>query len=139
MPALANIVIADGQPTPVNRTFAPLMVDKAGVAWHENRVSGVQIGYDQLTIGLRRATNLVTNNKLSVKLVLPTLEVTSPSTSTGIQPAPTLAYATTAFVEFVLPARSTSQNRKDLITLLRNAFVAGGVIATCVENIEGEY
>lgn len=139
MPALANIVIADGQPTPVNRTFAPLMVDKSGVAWHENRVSGVQIGYDQLTIGLRRATSTVTNNKLSVKLVLPTLEVTSPSTSSGIQPAPTLAYAATAFVEFVLPSRSTSQNRKDLVTLLRNALVAGGVIATCVENIEGEY
>jgi hypothetical protein len=139
MPAISSISIADGQPTPVTRVFAPLMVDKAGVAIHENRVSGIQIGYDQLTVGLRRATQQVTNNKLSVKLVLPTLEVTSPSTASGIQPAPTLAYACTAFVEFVLPSRSTAQNREDLVALLRNALVAGGVIATCVENIEAEY
>lgn len=137
MPSIQNIVIADGQPTPVNRTFAPLMVDKSGVAHHENRVTGIQVGYDQLSIGLRRATQQVTNNKLSIKLELPTLEVTSPSTASGIQPAPTKAYACTAFVEFVLPARSTAQNREDLVVLLRNALGAGGVIATCVENIEG--
>lgn len=139
MPAIANIVIADGQPTPVNRTFAPLMVDKAGIAHHENRVTGIQIGYDTLSVGLRRATNQVPLNKLSVKLELPTLEVTSPSTASGIQPAPTKAYACTAFVEFVLPARSTAQNREDLVVLLRNALTAGGVVATCVENLEGVY
>lgn len=139
MPAIANIVIADGQPTPVNRTFAPLMVDKAGVAWHENRATGIQIGYDTLTIGLRRATQQVTNNKLAVKLTLPTLEVTSPSTATGIQPQPTKAYELTAFVDFVLPSRSNTQERKNLITLLRNAVAPGGVIAVCVENLETEY
>lgn len=139
MPAIANIVIADGQPTPVNRTFAPLMVDKNGVAMHENRSTGIQIGYDTLSIGLRRATSEVANNKLTVKLVLPTLEVTSPSTATGIQPAPTKAYECSAFVDFVLPARSTAQNREDLVKLLKNALADGGVIATCVENIESEW
>lgn len=139
MPAIASIVIADGQPTPVNRTFAPLMVNKDGVAFHENRVSGIQIGYDTLTIGLRRATKVAPTNKLSVKLELPTLEVTSPSTSSGIQPAPTRAYTCTAFVEFLLPDRSTAQNREDLIVLLRNALTAGGQVATCVENLEAVY
>ena len=136
MPAIANIVIADGQPTPVNRTFAPLMVDKNGVAFHENRATGIQVGFDILSIGLRRASKTQPQNKLSVKLQLPTLEVTSPSTASGIQPAPTQAYACTAFVEFVLPDRSTAQNREDLVVLLRNALTAGGAIATCVENLE---
>lgn len=139
MPALANITAADGQPTPVTRTFAPLMVDKAGVAWHENRVTGIQIGYDTLTIGLRRASVSSTLNKLSIKLVLPTLEVTSPSTASGIQPAPTKAYECAAFIDFVLPSRSTAQNREDLVKLVKNLLVDGGVIAVCVENLEAEY
>lgn len=139
MPAIGNIVLADGQPTPVNRTFAPLMVDKNGVAWHENRASGVQIGYDQMTLALRRATPVSAINKFTLKLTLPILEVTSPSTASGIQPAPTLAYANSVYVDFLMHTRSTSQNRKDLVTLLRNALVNGGVVATCVENIESEY
>jgi len=71
--------------------------------------------------------------------LLPILEVTSPSTSSGIQPAPTKAYDCFVNVDFVNPERSTAQNRKDLVTLLRNSLAAGGVIDTCVQNLESVY
>jgi len=139
MPAIANIVIADGQPTPVNRTFAPLGVSSDLVATYENRSTGIQVGYDTLSLGFRRANGKSHNNKLTLKLSLPILEVTSPATSTGIQPQPTRAYSCDVFVDFVCSDRSTTQDRKNLVTLLRNALVASGVVDTCFQNLESVY
>jgi hypothetical protein len=139
MPAIASISLVDGQPTPATRVFAPLGVSSDYVGSYENRITGIQVGYDTLSIGFRRTTPKSRNNKLTIRLTLPTLEVTSPSTSSGIQPQPTQAFACAAFVEFVLPERSSVQNRKDLVTLLRNALAASGVVDTCVQNLESVY
>jgi hypothetical protein len=139
MPAIGNIVIADGQATPVNRTFSPVGINSDLVATYENRATGIPVGYDSLSIGLRRPSKANRNFKVSVRLALPVLEVTSPSTQSGIQPAPTKAYDCTAFVDFVLPERCSQQNRKDLITLLRNALAGSGVIDVVVQNLETVY
>lgn len=139
MPAIAGITIADGQPTPVNRTFAPLGVSSDFVASYENRSGGIQVGYDTLSIGFRRANGKVRNNKVTLKMSLPILEVTSPATSTGIQPQPTKAYSCDVFVDFVCSDRSSAQDRKNLVTLLRNALASAGVVDTCVQNLESVY
>jgi hypothetical protein len=139
MPAIASISLLDGQPTPVTRVFAPVGIDPNYVASYENRVTGIPVGYDGLSIGMRRPTKGSRNYKHTVRLLLPILEVTSPSTSSGIQPAPTKAYDCFVNVDFVNPERSTAQNRKDLVTLLRNSLAAGGVIDTCVQNLESVY
>jgi hypothetical protein len=62
--------------------------------------------------------------KVTAKLDLPTLEVTSPSTGTGIQPAPTKAYSCQANLEFLIPERSTLAERQVLISQLRSFVVA---------------
>nr|QDH91129.1 MAG: hypothetical protein H1Bulk30948_000001 [Leviviridae sp.] len=139
MPALASISLADGQPTPVVRVFAPVGIDTNLVATYENRSTGIAVGYDGLSVGMRRPSKGNRNYKHTVRLTLPTLEVTSPSTSSGIQPAPTKAFDCFVSVEFVNPERCTTQNRKDLVTLLRNALAAGGVVDTCVQNLESVY
>jgi hypothetical protein len=139
MPAIASISLVDGQPTPATRVFAPVGIDSNYVATYENRSTGIAVGYDGLSIGMRRPSKGNRNYKHTVRLALPTLETTSPSTSSGIQPAPTKAYDCFAVIEFVSPERSTTQNRKDMVTLLRNALAAGNVVDTCVQNLETVY
>jgi hypothetical protein len=140
MPAIASIAIPDGQPTPVTRTFTPTGVNADMVAMYDNRAGGVAVGYDSLSVSLRKPNSRSTqrNYKATLKLALPTLEVTSPATGTGIQPAPTKAYDCMAVVEFVLPERSTTQERKNLLTLLKNA-LAHAQITPVIENLENVY
>jgi hypothetical protein len=59
---------------------------------------------------------------VTAKLVLPTLEQTSPSTMTGIQPAPTKAYDCTCVMEFMLPERSTLAERQKLFSEVASLF-----------------
>ncbi len=140
MPAIGNIVIADGQTTPVNHTFSPVGINADMVAMWDDRSPGYAIGYNNLSVSLRKPSNGggARNYKAQLKLVLPTLEVTSPSTSTGIQPAPTKAYDCMVNVEFVLPERSSVQNRKDLLTLLKNA-LAHATVTSVVQDLENVY
>lgn len=69
-------------------------------------------------------------------LKVPVLESTSASTGTGISPAPTVAYVLTSKAEFLLPARSTAQQRKDLRTLMFNLLGRSETVAL-VETMEG--
>jgi hypothetical protein len=71
-------------------------------------------------------------------VVLPVLEVTSPSTATGIQPAPTKAYDLLCNVEVVLPERSSLQERKDAFAYLKN-FLANAVFTSAVQDLEGVF
>lgn len=136
MPAIASITLTDGQPTPVNRVFSPTKVDGEGVAYYENRSTGIPVGYDTLSIGLRAPGKGSSNYKATLRLRLPTLEVTSPSTATGIQPQPTKAYDCFANIEMVFPSRSSAQNREDLVKMVKDAFADGDVFPTVCENLE---
>lgn len=120
MAAITSITLTDATPvTPVNRVFAPTKKE-ADVFTYHNRASGIVVGFDALTIQTRASTKITKATKVTIKLVLPILEQTSPSTSTGIQPAPTLAYNLLANLELVLPDRCTTQNRKDLLAMARD-------------------
>lgn len=138
MPAIGNVVISDGATTPVAHTFAPVGIDGT-VATYADRSGGIPVGYWTLSIGLREPVkNGAAVYKVTAKLLLPILEQTSPSTATGIQPAPTVGYTMAANVEFLLPARSTLQNRKDVLALCKNA-LANGLFTSVVENLENIY
>jgi hypothetical protein len=52
------------------------------------------------------------------KLTLPTADITSPSTGSGIQPAPSKAYECLATLEMVFPERSTLAERNTLRSLV---------------------
>lgn len=136
MPAFGNIVLADGQNTPVNHTFVPVVIDQAGVAHYEDTAGGIPIGYGRLKLSLRRPNTSSapgSNSRSSVyraivKLEIPVLEVTSPSTGSGIQPAPTVAYTSMAQIEFVLPARGTEAERKDILAYAKNSLSNSAVV-----------
>jgi hypothetical protein len=123
MSSVSNIVIADGATTPVNHTFAPSRVAPELVSY-QDRSAGVVAGFNILTIGTRFATKQNGAQKVTVRLTLPTLAVTAPTTTTGIQPAPVAAYECFFAGEFVLPSGSTTQNRKDLLALVKNLMAA---------------
>lgn len=122
MAAIAPIVINDGQATPASHTFNPVRIDSTGVALFADRSGGIALGYPTISISLR-SPNPKTGSrvyKAVKKTVLPVLEVTSPSTSSGIQPQPTKAYDLTHIEEFMLPERSTPAQRADLMAYVKN-------------------
>lgn len=134
MPTLAAISVNDAQATPVAHTFAPLSIDNTGVASFVDRASGIPIGYASFDISLRSPiaikpgqTSAGRSYKVTARVFVPTLEQTSASTSTGIQPAPTKAYDHVANIQFILPERGTTLERKTLVAyvcnLLSNAAV----------------
>lgn len=129
MAIIANLVLADGQATPVNHTFIPVGVKNAIAQW-KDKSSGVPAGYTTITYGLREPSKVYPAYKVSAKVALPVLE-TSPAFL-----VPTKAYELLLTIEAVLPDRCTDQNRKDLyaygVALLGNALLSNGI-----KNTEG--
>jgi hypothetical protein len=113
----------------VDDVLSPEGISPQGVAkWVNRSITtpnplGVAIGYPALTMSIRPPTKASRVSKVTVKLVLPTLEQTSPSTMTGIQPAPTKAYDCTCIMEFMLPERSTLAERQSLFSQAASLFV----------------
>jgi hypothetical protein len=123
MSAIANIVINDGQGTPVAHTFAPAKT-QSDLALLEDRSAGIYIGYNKLTFSLKRPTgpskDASRNLKLSIKVETPKLETVSNNTYSGIAPAPTVSYRPTVELLVNLPERCTLQDRKDLQAYVKN-------------------
>jgi hypothetical protein len=133
-----SVILTDATPTtPVNRTFSPAKKD-GDLYRYDNRASGIVAAYDQLTLTSRLPGKQAKSTKVSYRLSLPILEATSPSTSTGIQPAPTVAYVNTVDITFVLHERSNLQNRKDLLAMARD-LVGEGLVTEAVENLDPTY
>lgn len=138
MPAFGTITINDGAASPVAHAFDPVEIDGI-LASYADRSGGIPIGYGVLSISLRKPANMSTGvYKATVKVSIPTLEVTSPSTATGIQPAPTTAYTCVAAMDFLLPGRSTLANRKDVLAYAKNALANAAVVAV-IQNLENVY
>ena len=126
MPAFANLTLADGQASPANHTFYASHEEPSGVWNHVENAAANAIGYFYLKwsvktppIGGKVSTqDRVYRVKQTVSC--PTLESTSAATGSGIPPAPTVAYTCVSNVEYVLPERSTLQNRKDINAYTKN-------------------
>lgn len=146
MPALASLVINDGAATPVAHTFNPSGPDKNGVNYFYDRSGGIAIGFPSVSLDLKEppvapaGTSSKSNRvyRASVKVTMPVLEVTSASTGTGIQPAPTKGYDLVFKGEFIIPERSTLQNRKDILAYAKNA-LAHTFVTSLVNDLESIY
>ena len=136
----------------VDKTFDPEGFILPGVARWCDRSGGIAIGYPRFSLSVRPPTKVSRVYKVTAKLVLPTLEQTSASTSTGIQPAPTKAYDCTCMMEFLLPERSTLAERNALLSHVRSLFITtitasdalpsdatGSPLITAVANFEPPY
>lgn len=119
MAAVSAFVLPDALATPVNHTFVPLGPDANGVWWFEDQTAVSAIGYNRVSVSLTRppAASIATKsdnrvNRVKVGIYLPALE-TMGNNSAGFTPAPTVAYIQRVSIEFILPERTTLQNRKD--------------------------
>lgn len=120
MTAVTSIVLADALATPVNHTFIPLGPDAQGVWWFEDQSQSTPVGYWRISLSLTRAKPPAAGTsaadriaRVKVGLHEPTLETVS-NNSAGLVPAPVVAYVARSQTEYILPERSTLQNRKDL-------------------------
>lgn len=137
MSAIAAIVLPDAAATPVNHTFSPVTIVNEVAKWAD-RSGGISVGFPVITHSLRQPNKTSRSYKAQIKLVLPVLEITSPSTGTGIQPAPTKGYDLVANLEFVMPERSTLQQRKDLLKFVQGLLSSVPIVAT-IEQYESVY
>lgn len=136
---IANIVLADGQSTPANKTFAPFRAqngsDQPAEFWEKSATTIA--GYKRLTALIKRS-NGSKSTRVTVMIMDPTLAVTAPASGSGIQPNPTVAYSCMAKMEFVLPDACTDQNRKDILAYAKN-FLANAVATDLVVNTSPQY
>jgi len=136
----------------VNRTYDPEGFQLPGVARWVDRSGGIAIGYPAITMSVRPPTKTSRIYKVSAKVVLPTLEQTSASTATGIQPAPTKAYDLTGFMDFLIPERSALWERQALLDTMMSLFMTtitasdgspsdstGSPLRAAVENFDPPY
>ena len=131
----ALTAINDGQATPVAHTFSPVSIDAAGIAKWVDRVGGISIGFPTVTLSVREPSKSSRAYKVTRKIVLPVLEVTSASTATGIQPAPTKAYELINTSEWVLPERSSLADRANLLAYAKN-IDALAVVQDAIKNYD---
>lgn len=101
-------------------TFSPDGFIAPGVARWVDRTGGIAVGYPAFTLNVRPPSKSSRLTKVTAKIVLPTLEQTSPSTATGIQPAPMKAYDCSAIIEVLIPERSTAEERETLLSAMKS-------------------
>lgn len=133
MSAISNVVLADGQATPVNKTFIPMDCTSALATWTD-RSSGIGLGMPSVTMSVSQGTE---NINVNAKVSLPVMEVIS-GADAGYTPSPKVAYTVIGKVQFALPARSTLQNRKDIQAFVKN-FLLNANITKAVEEFERPY
>lgn len=113
---LGSVVRTTSATVGVDKTFDPEGFILPGVARWVDRSGGIAIGYPSITLSVRPPNKTSRVYRVVEKLTLPTLEQTSPSTATGIQPAPTKAYDCVRITEWILPERCTGAERASLLS-----------------------
>lgn len=146
MPAVAAIVLADAQTTPVNHTFNPLGPDTNGVWWFEDNTTANTIGNQKISVQLVRpgvpsAGEDSSKRMCRVKIGIhtPILENVSNSTISGIAPAPTVAYICRCNMEFMLPERSVKDFDRKTIRKYADNLLANSLIVTVIEELQNFY
>jgi hypothetical protein len=137
MSAIANIVINDGQATPVAHTFYPTASDPD--AQFAENLSGIAlIGNGNIKVSVKRVAQDGGMNRVRIVMALPALETASAQNSAGYTAAPKVAYTHTVSADFILPNRGTAQQRKDLRVLLAN-LLANAQVVDAIENLARPY
>lgn len=144
MAAVANITLNDAQETPVLHTFTPVGPDSSGTWWWEDQSAASPIGYNRISMQLVRASNPAPGanagtriNRVKIGFHTPKME-TLGNNSAGITPPPTVAYIARANVEFILPDRSSLQDRRDLRKYV-DFLLAEAQLTAMVESLQNVY
>lgn len=130
-----NLVVNDGESTPVAHTFAPTK-STGDYVLYEDRLSGIFAGFGKFSVMMKRPTGRDVpreqrgrNIQIRMLLEFPQLEIISGSTAAGYTPAPGVAYRPTAEVIWKLPEQCPMQVRKNLRSMLNGLLTHSQVIA----------
>jgi hypothetical protein len=137
MGAVANLVLADGQVSPVNHTFVPSRESETGTFTYVDKVSGIVTSYNKTVVGSSIPSNVVgkgeRNFRIKWSIHVPTSE--------ALPDNPTLykvSYTTRASGEFVIPERSIAQNRKDVLAYTKN-LMAHALMTALVVDLDSQF
>lgn len=118
MATFANIVLKDGQATPVNHTFATAYRRDNELGWAD-RSAGVLAGFRAISLVARPGTAQNAGTRISLKVKDPRLAVLGINDQ-GIQPLPMKAYENLCELTFMLPNGSDRQSRQDILAYVAN-------------------
>lgn len=117
MSDIANIVITDGEDTPVVHTFKPVQQSPNAV-YREDIADVPVLGQGKLSVALAENASLY---KTRVILEIPVMETAMAQNAAGYTAAPKVAHTLRADVVLFAHSRSTYQQRDNLISLLISA------------------
>lgn len=129
MPAIAALVINDGQGTPVAHTFSPQTTDGSLAKWAD-RSPTIPAGYRGISHEVLPPNGNRTVNKMTFGFNFPTV-----ATVNGVD---TVVRYSSAQVTLNIHPESTLQERKDMNAYITN-FMSNATVKTSVENIEPFY
>jgi len=94
-----------------NKTFVPDGPIAPGVQQYSERSGSYPIAFPKYTISVTRPKAGSRVFRIKEKVVVPTLNVTSPTTGSGIQPLPSVGYNCIMTREFVIPEAATAAEK----------------------------
>lgn len=131
MPLLSNIVILDGESTPVEHTFKPVSKQSDGVSTFTES-DGVSVGDNVITVSSRVSNN---NRKVVVRLRMP-MTATQVVNGMASEVVTRTLYAETTFR---FPDTCTTQERVNIVTLMKALLQTGqnpDLVAVLTDNEE---
>jgi len=118
MSAQASLTINDGQATPVAKTFSARGADMK-MALYTDVSGGIGIGMAKITLSNAQSVSGNGSYKVEARITIPVMETISGSDG-GYTPIPKVAFNVFGKIEFVVPNRSSLQNRKDILAYVKN-------------------
>lgn len=94
-----------------DKTFAPEGPVAPGVNRWVDRSGVAAVGYPSYTFSVRRPVAGQRNFRIVEKIVLPVMNVTSPSTGSGIQPLPSVGYSLICNREYIIPEAALATDK----------------------------
>lgn len=129
MPAIATLVINDGQAAPVAHSFAPVTTD-GSVAKFADRSPSIPSGFRTISIEVLTPSGARTVNKLGLGYYVPVV--------VAVNGVDTVVRYSSASVVLNIHPDALLQERKDLLAYVANSLGLASV-KTSVENIEPFY
>lgn len=125
MPTFADIILNNGEPTPVAKTFKVKLNDNRVSTW-EDRSLGIPVGYAIVRL---QTSESDTVRKVKISVACPTLEAVAGANGSGFAPASAVAYVHRCTTEFILPQRGTLAERKNILAFMLNALANATIVA----------
>lgn len=135
MSTLADIVLADGQTTPVNHTFVGYQPQNgSSPALWQNTEAASPVGWRRITLSVTQPKAVSGSVKIRIVISDPVLAVT-PSGCCVDANIPKVSYTDFFDATFSVPYSSTLQNRKDILAYAKN-FLSQSIVTSALQNLE---